>query len=561
VNLLLVVIVLIILIFYLGSHLKWWDNASSIVSGSAFSQAESPTSISSEDDSDLPFILYDENGREYFEVVRTNVIPRKTYIKGVLSGKYRGEFDQITSVQFQQSDFFDIEIYEAILENASYSIYPFDFIPEVRIPSEKIPRPLIVSLEENSSFYEIDLKEPLFSGLNISRKLHQEHDKYVFGTLEVHVTGYVLDFLKEDYIDREYVVSADSVPSPILLKTGVPTGNVEISGSYKRSEYYYSDMEQTYWGVWEYGPPINRKVQGFGFGNIGCFSLIFRALVFLFSLVLVASFLFLIVRSLSSIRWNINPITRSEEVIEEREALIDSIGSEALDDSLIRHKRVWRDYDGNVYQGVIWTKVSDYRLSSNFKSNLNLSNNNTFEYDQMVINLSRNDQNRLSGVYSVFDSIQSKHNLSSTKFAELVVSFVQDIPYSVVLSADCDPNLYDDDFIKEYLASADALCYGNQKFGINTPVEFMTTMYGDCDTRTLLLYTILEHYNYDVALMSSEYYGHSILGVNIPVSGTAIYHENHRYVLWETTSPNLSAGVLPDEISDLNYWRISIKSK
>jgi hypothetical protein len=86
-------------------------------------------------------------------------------------------------------------------------------------------------------------------------------------------------------------------------------------------------------------------------------------------------------------------------------------------------------------------------------------------------------------------------------------------------------------------------------------------MYGDCDTRTLLLYTILEHYNYDVALMSSEYYSHSILGVNIPVNGTAYYYQNQRYVLWETTSPNLSAGVLPDEISDLNYWRISIKSK
>ena len=560
-NLLLVVIVLIILIFYLGSHLKWWNNDSTIVSESTLSQAEAATTVSSDDDSDLPVLLYDENGRGYYEVKRTKEIPRKTYIKGVLKGKYRGEFDKISSYQFQQTNFFDIEIYEAVLENASYSKLPYKVVPEISIPSEKIPRPLLVSLIENSTFYEVDLKEPVFFGLNISRKLHQEHDNYVFGTLEVHVTGYVLDFLWEEYIDREYILNDTSVPKPELLKTGISTGNTEIVRNYKRIEFYYSDMIQKYWGAWEYVPPMKSKVQGFGYGNVGCFSLIFRGLVFLCSLILVASFLFLILRSLSSIRWSIDPIIRSEEVIEEREALIDSIGSEAQGDSIIRHKRVWRDYDGNEYQGVIWTKVSDYRLSSNFKSNPNLSDNNNFEYDQMVVNLSRNDQNRLYGVYSVFDSIQSKHNLSITKFAELVVSFVQDIPYSVVLSADCDPNLYDDDFIKEYLASADALCYGNQKFGINTPVEFMTTMYGDCDTRTLLLYTILEHYNYDVALMSSEYYGHSILGVNIPVSGTAIYHENHRYVLWETTSPNLSAGVLPEEISDLNYWRISIKSK
>ena len=554
-NLLLVVIVLIILIFYLGSHLKWWDNASSIVSGATLSQAESPTSISSEDDSDLPFILYDENGREYFEVVRTNVIPRKTYIKGVLSGKYRGEFDQITSVQFQQSDFFDIEIYEAILENASYSIYPFDFIPEVRIPSEKIPRPLIVSLEENSTFYEIDLKEPLFSGLNISRKLHQEHDKYVFGTLEVHVTGYVLDFLKEDYIDREYVVSADSVPSPILLKTGVPTGNVEISGSYKRSEYYYSDMEQTYWGNWEFVVASSQN------GSAGCFYLLFRGLVFLFAFAFVASVLLLIFKSHSSETTEPKVVDRPEEVVLKRDLLVDSVGNQLLDDSIVSHRRVWMDYDGNEYQGVIWTKVSDYRVSNGFKSNLNLNDVSEYGYDEMVTRLFRNDQSRLKGIYSMFDSIQSKQNLSNVKFAELVVSFVQDIPYSVVLPADCDPNLYDDDFVKEYLTSSDALCDGNQKFGINTPVEFMTTLYGDCDTRTLLLYTILEHYNYDVALMSSEYYGHSILGVNIPVNGTAFYYQNQRYVLWETTSPNLSAGVLPSEISNLNYWRISIKSK
>lgn len=554
-NSFILVIVIVVLIFYLGSHFKWWNKDSSIVSGSTLSQAESATKVSSEDESDIPFLLYDENGREYFEVVRTKVIPRKTYIKGVLSGKYRGEYDQITSGQFQQSDFFDIEIYEAIIENASYSIYPFDFTPEVRISSEKIPRPLIVSFEENSTFYEIDLKEPLFSGLNISRKLHQEHDKYVFGTLEVHVTGYVLDFLKEDYLDREYVISPASVPSPILTKTGFPTGNFEIAGSYKRSEYYYSDMEKTYWGNWEF---VSESAKN---GNSGCFYLLFRGLVFLFVFAFVASFLLLIFRSHSSDSNEHKVVDRPEEVVLKRDNLVDSVGNQVIEDSIVRHRRIWKDYDGNEYHGVIWTKVSDYRVSNGFKSNLNLNDVSENGYDDIVTRLFRYDQGRLNGVYSMFDSIQSKQNLTNVKFAELVVSFVQDIPYSVVLPANCDPSLYDDDFVKEYLSSSNALCDGNQKFGINTPVEFMTTLYGDCDTRTLLLYTILEHYNYDVALMSSEYYGHSILGVNIPVNGTTFYHQNQRYVLWETTSPNLSAGVLPNEISNLNYWRISIKSK
>ncbi len=556
---LIAIIAVIFLIYFIGKHLGWWGkgNPNSSASNSSATQSDS------DDISNEPILQFDDNGRGFYEVLRIRQVPRKTYIKGVLFGKYRGEFDPNASVEFQQVNFFDIEIYEGILKSATFSNEPYKLSNEIKITNDKIPRPLIISLEESSISYEVDLKEPVISVIDNSRKLHQVHDNYVFGTIEAHVTGYILDYLVEEYTEREYVHSSQPKPEPppILTKTGIPTGKVEVVGNYKRAEYYYSDMIQTYWGVWEYVAPTNRTVNGSGNGNVGCFGEIFNGLVFLCSLILVGLFLFLLLRSLSSINWNIDTIKRSEEVFEERDALIDSIGTEAQGDSLIRHKRVWRDYDGNEYQGVIWTKVSDYRLSNINKSNLNISTNTNYGYDEMMVNLFRNDRNRLDGVYPMFDSIQSKHNLSNVKFAELIVSFVQDIPYSVVLTADCDPNLYDQEFIKEYLATADARCYGNQKFGINTPVEFMTTMYGDCDTRTLLLYTILEHYNYDVALMSSEYYSHSILGVNIPVNGTAYYYQNQRYVLWETTSPNLSAGVLPDEISDLNYWRISIKSK
>ena len=89
----------------------------------------------------------------------------------------------------------------------------------------------------------------------------------------------------------------------------------------------------------------------------------------------------------------------------------------------------------------------------------------------------------------------------------------------------------------------------------------MSSLNGDCDSRTLLLYTMFTHYGYDVALFSSEYYNHSIIGVNLPINGIAYKNGNQRYVLWETTAPNIRAGFLPKEISNLNYWRISLKSK
>jgi hypothetical protein len=228
---------------------------------------------------------------------------------------------------------------------------------------------------------------------------------------------------------------------------------------------------------------------------------------------------------------------------------------------LIKHFRVWKDYDGNQYEGYIWTKASDYSKAKYFKNNLDVRQNTPRAYDEIIYSLKENDKHNLGGVYQLFDSIRKKEQLSNIKFAELIVSFVQDIPYAIIVPDDCNPNLYDDKFIQEYLTSENAQCDGFEKFGINSPVEFMSNLYGDCDTRTLLLYTMLAHYGYDVALFSSEYYSHSIIGVNLPISGIAYKYENQRYVLWETTAPNIKAGVLPKEISNLNYWRISLKSK
>ena len=161
----------------------------------------------------------------------------------------------------------------------------------------------------------------------------------------------------------------------------------------------------------------------------------------------------------------------------------------------------------------------------------------------------------------MFDSIAVSNKLSKIKFAEMVVSFVQDIPYSLIVERACDPNLYNDDFTRDYLQSANAACDGNQRFGINTPVEFLANLKGDCDSRTLLLYTILSHYNYDVAVLSSEQYSHSLLGINLPLNGTAYNYRGNKYVLWETTSPNTKPGIIPNLISNLNNWRISLKSK
>ncbi|HWK02586.1 MAG TPA: hypothetical protein VNS58_03095 [Puia sp.] len=104
------------------------------------------------------------------------------------------------------------------------------------------------------------------------------------------------------------------------------------------------------------------------------------------------------------------------------------------------------------------------------------------------------------------------HQLDPVAFAKVVVSFVQDIPYVLILDRDCNPDLYSDPFTQRYLRTSDASCSSFQRFGINTPVEFMGTLKGDCDSRTLLLFTLLDHYGYDVAILSSEVYSRRCWG-------------------------------------------------
>jgi hypothetical protein len=554
-------------------------------------------------------IYTDENG-QYKLVEKTREIPRRTYIKATLNGKYWGEIDEDYSNQFSYSKFFDFNIYEVTLKNAVYGSVPFRLEQDLRIPREKLPKLLHTILEKGGKEYEVNLHECVFAQIDnktplFSRKLHQDEGNEVFGTIDAVVTGYILDFTKEVYFEPEYIgtihetTHIPGVEEPILYKTNVPTGNVKYKGNYINTEKFLSNYKDTYWEGWKYSKPSTTtntegcfsSVIGLLAGIIGiafllmmlpqmAFILPFILIIFLLNLIpaKIYSWIFRIIGIIMLIGFIVSLfqiINRSANthipkpvVVEnpkERETqstpIIDTTNNVIENDTLIKHFRVWNDYDGNKYEGYIWTKKSDYSKAKYFKNSLNIRQNTLRAYDEIIYSLKENDKQNLNGVYQLFDSIREKEHLSNVKFAELLVSFVQDIPYAVIVPDDCNPNLYDDKFIREYLSSENASCNGFQKFGINSPVEFMSNLYGDCDTRTLLLYTMLAHYGYDVALFSSEYYSHSIIGVNLPISGIAYTYENQRYVLWETTAPNIKAGVLPKEISNLKYWRISLKSK
>lgn len=157
--------------------------------------------------------------------------------------------------------------------------------------------------------------------------------------------------------------------------------------------------------------------------------------------------------------------------------------------------------------------------------------------------LYQHDAGKLSFLQDSLRQIAVDNDLSQTDFASLIVSFVQDIPYEFVLPEACTGN-------------EQKPCNGNVLFGLYSPAEFVYQLKGDCDTRTLLLYTLLENFGFDAVIFNSREYEHSMLGIDLPLAGDYLTHRGRNYYFWETTNVGWMPGTLPPELNNTDYWKI-----
>lgn len=553
-----------------------------------------------------------EDGIEYIRITKEVLTPRQTFVKGAISGKYRGDRMMFAN-QRQNMELFDFEIYEAEVicdSPENFSLTPFELEGKIEFPREKLPNHIPVSIVSNGLSYDVNILEPSLYDFFSLPKFRQVHGDEVYGRMTAYVTGYVLDHQREEMEEIiEYVEDVEVIHEPFVPPV-VVTGSKRPTPGYKR--IYTSDGKSsiTYTGL---HPPVFEGCLGGVFGFVGIvFGLLFLVILIpnFFYLLLIGFAFFLFYYLAPILRWIfrivgavflllffvgiISVITdgnRSESRIpktveDEREVVapvnpepildLDSTSDSELNDlsetdnnletkktdKVIKRFRSWQDYEGHLYEGYYTLNKSDFDEAHRYKNSYQMRSDHQSEYDRLVHSLKENDKAKLSGLYTMLDSIRIENQLSKQAFAEMAVSMVQDIPYALVLQDDCDPKLYgNDDFISQYLSTPGAACDPYEKFGINTPVEFLVNLKGDCDTRTLLLYTVLSHYGYDVVLLSSEIYKHSIIGINFSSDGTAYNFMGTRYVVWETTSKGTKPGILHPEMANMNYWRVSLKSK
>lgn len=462
---------------------------------------------------------------------------------------------------------------------------------EQDIFSTSLKRPIKcrVITESGDVFYELNIEEIIISDLEIVDIVYE--GEIIYGTLIGNLYGYIKTY---EEIEIEEIITEYYGP------TGSTETKTENEKTYHRSEFYYQDGK-TYWGNWEEekfykNAPAVTTVNNDGCASIGwivgfvllCFLSPQSALIIaLLAAIFLMTFLGRIVLNffVGFIRWlwvllllfffftgirscvqGDNIVTQNKRktntTIKKNVEHVDSTVSKQKDDLLITHYLQWQDLQGDKYNAGLSVLSSDVKSSEVFHSNLNIS----LTYDQTLSPvysaMINEDDSKLRFLYSTFDSIISTNHLNEYVGASMMVSCVQNFPYSVVVDNSCDAN-YQDNFIRRYLQTCHGdCCLGFEKYGVRTPAELLSDLKGDCDTKALLLYTLLKHFNYDVSLLTSNYYKHAIIAIHFrernQQNDLVKIINGKSYSVWETTSTGFDAGKLNPEFADMNKWDVSL---
>ena len=229
-----------------------------------------------------------------------------------------------------------------------------------------------------------------------------------------------------------------------------------------------------------------------------------------------------------------------------------TVKKETKPERIISNYINWYDYKNYYYNTNLKISYNDY-----LKSIKNKNNSYASTIGGLYRDIYSSDKYDLELVYKDLDFIRKDRSLSREKFAEIIVTMVQHMPYNIVTQESCFKAQMSNDSVRDMIFSG-IECEGDIYGGVYSPLELVKKMKGDCDSRTLFIFTVLKKFNYDVVILNSDLYAHSIIGLNIPSSGRYKYYKGKRYYTWETTAKGYDLGILPADFSNIKYWYVAL---
>ena len=136
---------------------------------------------------------------------------------------------------------------------------------------------------------------------------------------------------------------------------------------------------------------------------------------------------------------------------------------------------------------------------------------------------------RMKPVLEGFNTIFMKENFDARDKVYFVITFVQNIKYD----------------------------RPGGTLDLFPPLGTIAYRFGDCDSKALLLYVILERMEVDCAMLWSYNYKHAMLGIKLNGRGNYLTANGKKYYFLETTYPSWDVGEIPPEFSNTKFWFIS----
>lgn len=224
------------------------------------------------------------------------------------------------------------------------------------------------------------------------------------------------------------------------------------------------------------------------------------------------------------------------------------------------YTRFWKDYNNHTYSQTIEVKNGIVCEASYNRNQLYVEYNydNQKYWRNVYSQIVKFDTTQMQFIYDYFEKIRVEKELDYQDFANVVVSFIQSIPYTLILSTSKEEAINNGGFIRDYIENKKGPLVENIKFGFLSPLEFLHSIRGDCDTRTLTIYSILSHFGYDVVILNCSI--HSMIGLNLPSQGKALKYKGKKYYFWETTATGWQLGQLPPQYEFNKDWYIALPS-
>ena len=223
-----------------------------------------------------------------------------------------------------------------------------------------------------------------------------------------------------------------------------------------------------------------------------------------------------------------------------------------------KEQEVVQDTNTGVDTFHIWNWIDFYHKTRKIKFTHSQEAYSSSELNRQKINIGNNgvyeklynhDKLLLADFIEQFRVQIKQRNMDYFQSLNFVCSSIQYIPYTLILADEKCPCQTDFGYFDGECGELNSkgCCDNVFPFAVYAPFEFVIKKTGDCDTRSLLAFTILKELGFDVAVMVSESERHSVLGVAIPPhrSGRLDYGKNNygkKYYLWELTSKDWRFG-------------------